>query len=295
MSMSSPAPTLSQAATPNDTTGRAPTAPTPWPAWLREPLLHFLVLGAALFAADHVFFSREDDPKVIVIGPDVVKDAREMFKNSRGQEPTAEQLVALRQVWLDNEVLYREGLALRVDQGDTAIRERIIFKALNIVETGLKQPVVDLAAVRTWFDANRARYDEPPRYDFQEAVLTGENTESAVRAFVADLQRGNGGEIKAGLRVFKGRPHANLVQSYGEDFARTLEQLPPGEWRALQTKYGWRAMRLDALVPGKAASFDSMPGIVTQDWMDATMAAQRTAAVRSLAQKYTIRDAAKAP
>jgi hypothetical protein len=265
------------------------------PQWLNEPLLHFLLLGAALFAVDHVLFTRTDDPNVITVGPEVDKEARELFKNSRGQDPTPEQLAALRQVWLDNEVLYREGLALRVDQGDTAIRERVIFKALSIVETGVSLPPVDAKTLRAWFDANRAKYDEPARYDFQEAVLSGDSSEAAAQAFAADLNRGAGGDVKAGLRVFKGRPHANLVLSYGEDFAKTLERLPPNEWRALQTRDGWRVMRLDTVVPGKAADFEAVVNVVTQDWTDATMAAQRTAAVRALAKKYTVRMAGKAP
>lgn len=260
----------------------------PWPDWLKEPLLHFVVLGALLFALDDYLFSRAEDPRTIVVGAAVDGEAREVFKNSRGQDPTPEQMAALRQVWLDNEVLYREGLALRVDQGDTAIRERVIFKALNVVESNLKLPPVDDKTLRAWFEARREKYDEPARYDFQEAVLAGDNSESAVRSFVNELNTATG-STKAGLRVFKGRPHANIVQSYGPEFAKLLEEIPPGEWRALQTREGWRAMRLEAVIPGKEVPFEAVRNVVMQDWTDATMAEQRTAAVRSLATKYRIK------
>lgn len=270
----------------------APTdAPTPRPRarWLREPLLHFLLIGAAIFAVDHFLVTRADDPLTIVVGPEVEREARETFKAARGADPTPEQLAALRQAWLDNEVLYREGMAMRVDQGDTMIRDRIVFKALNVVESNLKLPPVDDATLRAWFEKNRAKYDEPARFDFQEAVLTGENSEAAVRAFAAELNRGAGGEVKAGLRVFKGRPHTNIQQSYGTEFAQALEALPPGEWRALRTREGWRAMRLEAIAGGKPASFDALRNVVLQDWTDATMSELRTTAVRSLARKYKVR------
>lgn len=259
------------------------------PAWLSEPLLHFVILGAAVFMVDHYLTINKDDPKTIVVGAEVDKEARELFKASRGQDPTPEQMAALRQVWLDNEVLYREGIAMRVDRGDQTIRDRVIFKALNVVEQDLKAPPLDVETLRAWFEARREKYDEPSRYDFQEAVLSGDNSEAAVNAFVAELNRNAGGEVKASLRVFKGRPHGNIVQSYGPEFAKTLEALPPGEWRALQTREGWRAMRLEAVVPGKPANFESLIGVVTQDWTDETMAAKRTAAVRELAKKYKIR------
>lgn len=270
---------------------RAHAAMRRLPAWTREPLLHFVLLGALLFAADHLLVARADDPLTIVIGPEVEREARETFRAARGTDPTAEQLAALRQAWLDNEVLYREGMAMRVDQGDTMIRDRIVFKALNVVESNLKLPPVDDTVLRTWFENKRANYDEPARFDFQEAVLTGDSSEAAVRAFAAELNRGAGGELKAGLRLFKSRPHTNIVQSYGADFAQALEGLPPGEWRALRTREGWRAMRLESIAAGKPASFDALRGVVLQDWTDATMSAIRTAAVRLLAKKYRVRPA----
>jgi len=257
--------------------------------WLREPLLHFVVLGGLLFAVDHALVSRSDDPRTIVVGAEVDSQARQLFKASRGREPDAKELAALRAVWLDNEVLYREGLAMQVDRGDTAIRERVIFKALSVVDANMKPPAVDDTVLRTWFEAHRAKYDEPARYDFQEAVLAGETAEAAVRAFVAALNAGTPGDAKAGLRVFKARPHDNLVQSYGAEFAKALEDAPPGEWRALPARDGWRAMRLEAVTAPRPAAFDALKGVVLQDWTDATMAEQRSAAVRTLAQKYTVR------
>jgi hypothetical protein len=262
------------------------------PAWTREPLHHFILLGALLFAADHFLAARADDPHTIVIGADVDREARDVFKASRGRDPNAEELSALRRVWLDNEVLYREGLALQVDKGDTAIRERVIFKALSVVDANVKLPPFDDTLLRAWFETHRARYDEPARFDFQEAALAGDTSEAAVRSFVEALNAGTPGDARAGLRVFKGRPHANLVQSYGTDFAQALEAAPVGAWQALQTRDGWRAMRVDALTAPKPAAFESLRGVVLQDWTDATLAEQRSATVRTLAKKYTVRNEA---
>ena len=125
---------------------------------------------------------RADDPRTIVVDAEVDRQAREAFKTSRGVEPGPEQMAALRQVWLDNEVLYREGLALQLDKGDPSIRDRVIFKALSMVDANVKRPPLDEKTLRDWFEKNRARYDEPPRWDFQEAVLDGDNSEAGVRA-----------------------------------------------------------------------------------------------------------------
>jgi hypothetical protein len=260
-----------------------------WPNWLREPLLHFVVLGGLLFVGDHFLVARNDDPRTIVVGADVDAQARELFKASRGREPSAQELAALRQVWLDNEVLYREGLALQVDKGDPAIRERVIFKALSVVDASVKLPPVDDGVLRRWFDGHRAKYDEPPRFDFEEATLAGDASESGARSFAVSLNAGATGDMGAGLRVFKGRPRENLLQSYGPEFTKALESAPPMQWQALPTREGWRVVRLDRASPGRPAAFDALRNVVQQDWTDATLSEQRSAAVHAMAKKYTIR------
>lgn len=266
--------------------------------WLREPLLHFVLLGGVLFAADHAINGRAGDPHVIEVDAAVDREAIEVFRNARGRAPNDDELYALRRVWLDNEVLYREGLRLRLDEGDKMIRDRVIFKALSMVNAELKLPPYDESVLREWFEKNRAKYDEPARYDFQEAVLSvdgGAPTEGAARAFAAALNAGTPGDANAGLRVFKGRPHENIVQSYGGGFARALEALPPGEWHALAHGEIWRVMRLEAVTPPQPAVFEPMAGVVLQDWKDAVMAEQRAAAVRAMAQKYTVKVQPVAP
>lgn len=259
------------------------------PTWLREPLLHFVILGGLLFAVDHFIVGRTDDPRTITVASEVDTEARQVFKAARGREPNAEELDALRHVWLDNEVLYREGLSMQVDKGDTAIRERVIFKALSVVDANVKLPEVNDKLLRDWFEARRAKYDLPARYDFEEAALSGDTSEAAVRSFVQALNSGTPGDAKAGLRVFKDRPYANLVQSYGPDFPKVLEESPLREWRVLKTRDGWRAMRLVAITPTKPADYEALRNVVLQDWKDAVASEQRSAAVRALTKKYKVK------
>jgi hypothetical protein len=261
---------------------------SPAPSWMREPLLHFVLLGTLLFGVDHVLASREDDPHTIVIDAEVDGQAIQVFKEARGHEPNDEELYALRKVWLDNEVLYREGLALGLDRGDKAIRERVIFKALSMVDAAVKVPAFDESVLKTWFESHRERYDEPARYDFEEAVVKGDRAESAVRAFAQALNAGAPGDIEAELRVFTARPHDNILQSYGADFALALAAATPGEWQAIPSSGGFRVIRLKSISASRPAEFGNMAGVVLQDWTDSVMAEQRSAAVRQLAKKYTV-------
>jgi len=257
--------------------------------WWREPLLHFLLMGGLLFGLDHLRNGADGDEQTIVVSAAVDKEARELFLTNRGREPNAKELTALRKVWLDNEVLYREGLALKLDRGDTAIRERVIFKALSVVDADTRAPQANDAVLRQWFEAHRAKYDEPARYDFQEAVLAGDNTAARVQTLAETLNSGAGGDLEAGLRVFKGRPQANIEFTYGGAFGQAMAKATPGVWQAIQAKDGWHAVRVEAITQPRQAEFEAVRQAVQQDWLDGTMAEQRSAAVRKLAGKYKIR------
>lgn len=256
--------------------------------WLREPLLHFLLLGGLLFAIDYLHSDDKQNPNTIIVSADFDDEADKFFKSERGREPSLEEMSAMQKVWLENELLYREGIALQLDKGDETIRDRIIFKALNIIEANLKLPAYDDNLLKDWFEKHHAKYDEPVRFNFEEAVLAGENNEQAVREFVKELNKGASGDSQAGLRVFKNRPYSNVEQSYGAGFVKELQTMHSGEWRALKTENEWRAIRVDELTEAKPASYENLRSVVLQDWTDAKMAELRSAAIQNLAKKYKI-------
>ena len=132
-----------------------------------------------------------------------------------------------------------------------------------------------------------------PASIFQEALLSGDTSEAAVRSFVAALNAGTPGDAKAGLRVYKTRPYATLDQSFGNGFAKTLERMTPGSWEAVQTRDGWRAILLDGVTAPRPARFEVVRNVVQLDWADATAATQRSAAVDVLTKKYTVHVAAQ--
>jgi len=281
-------------------TPRPQAGPTRAPAsqwlgqWLREPLLHFLLLGALLFAINH-FANPANDPTRIVMGPEVDRTAREAFEKARGRPPEADELAALRERWLENEVLYREGLAMQLDRGDSMIRDRVVFKSLSMIESRLRLPDYDDATLKAWFEAHRERYDTPARFDFLESLPGGAANEASVRAFVDRLNGDMAGDAGAGLRVFKGRPLANIEQSYGKAFAQALESAPEGRWMALESASGWRAIRLETRHMPEPARYEALRHVVVQDWTDATMAELRSKEVAKLARKYRITEPTDTP
>ncbi len=220
---------------------------------------------------------RADDPRTIVVGADVDREAIETFKAARGHEPNAEELAALRRVWLDNEVLYREGLALQVDKGDPAIRERVIFKALS-VDRQQRQA----AARRRQGAARLVR--EPPRQVRRAGPLRlrgGRAVRRQLRSRRARVREGAerrhagrrqgraarvqgpaarepGAELRAGVRQGAGRIAS---RANGRPCRRATAGAPCGSTRSRR-----RSRRV----------FEVLRGVVLQDWTDATASEQRT-------------------
>src|SRR5262245_25479844 len=256
-------------------------------SFVREPLVHFVLLGGLVFAADHAIRATRPDRRVIVVGPEVDSEARAIFHSSKGREPTPDELRVLRERWIDNEVLYREGLALRLEQGDPTLRERVIFKALNVIESNLRLPNIEDAELRSWFEAHRDQYDTPARFDFSEALPEDTKPET-IRQFARALNAGEQLDVQSGLRIFQARPRSTIVDAFGEEFARELDGAALRVWHILPSKDGSRVVRLEDRTQAVAVSFDEVRQRVLLDFRDHKAQELRTAAVRELAKKYTL-------
>jgi hypothetical protein len=268
------------------------------PVWLqrvlREPLTHFVVLGALIFAADHVILGQRGNPQEIVITKEAYAEARGAFVAGMKREPTDAELKVLTDRWVDNEVLYREGLALGMDRGDQAMKDRVVFKVLTATQSGLALPKIDEAGLRAWFESRRDQYDLPARFSFEEAVLAASDaTPEKLQKFVTALNSQQAPEVEGSLRIFKDRPRPNLVQSYGAPFADALEKQAINSWAVLQSQEGSRAVRLTAVTPGRPVAYDEMKERVYTDWKEFTSSQLTKTAIREIAKKYRVRDEGK--
>src|SRR5688500_11363628 len=114
--------------------------------WLREPLCRFLLIGAALLGADAVLgrdrFAAGSEPARIVISASRKAALADAFRAEQGRAPHAEELAALLDRWLDDEVLYREAVALGLDRRDVVVKRQLTQKMRFLIEdaTMLTEP-----------------------------------------------------------------------------------------------------------------------------------------------------------
>lgn len=257
---------------------------------LREPLLHFLILGAAIFGVDQWRNAGSETASDIVVTAKVQQEAKAIFESGMKREPKPEELQVLLDRWVDNEILYREGLQLGLDRGDSGIRDRVIFKAMSVTQAGIVLPEVDEAGLKAWFESNRERYDTPARFDFLEAAVPPDTKLDALQRFAVALNSNQDEPgIESSLRVFRDRPRSNLLQSYGKDFTEAIEQLKPGQWQVLVSNDGPRVIRLESLKPAVAADFEAVKVKLYQDWKDEMTSQRSKELIREMGKKYQIR------
>ena len=260
---------------------------------IREPLVHFLLAGAAIFA----FFAWQpspDDPASRTIHLTRSDQARLSvnFAQIMGRPPTEAELKAIIDRWVREEVLYREALRLGLDEGDAVVRKRLAQKMDVIAASSADTATPDAAKLEEWLRAHPERFAQDLQLTFDQLYFTTRG-----RAAVARTLLGGGADwTKVGDPVslpgqFTGANRAVVSAEMGDEFARALEGLAPsGTWHGpIESALGWHLVRLRDKQPGRLPPLASIRQRVEDDWRAETGRARQEAAYRSLREAYTVR------
>lgn len=256
---------------------------------VREPLFHFLLAGFLLFLADSIIVKYKDSSRIIIIPKTVKAEAHDLFVSKMIREPSEKEWKQILERWVDNEVLYREGMALGLDKGDQNIRERIIFKALSVTQASLNLPTPSTEQLESWFQTHADRYTQDDRFNFSEAVVVGTPSAEQLNQFARALNGKGKSELESSLRIFKDRPRKNLIEAYGEKFTTELTVLQPGVWSVLYSRSGPQLVYLERIDKGESQKFSDISERVLVDWQQETMAQLTTEAIREMGKKYKVK------
>src|SRR5688572_33276496 len=139
----------------------------------REPLVHFCVLGAVIFALNAWREKTPETPAArIEVTAVVIERLRVGFERQFGQAPDAEELRGLVTAHIREEVLCREALALGLDRDDTIVRRRMAQKMEFLTDDLASAAEPENAEVRAFFEKNAARYVKPARVTFRHIYFS---------------------------------------------------------------------------------------------------------------------------
>ena len=255
------------------------------PGWTREPLIHFLALGALVYLA-LTWGGTPVDPasRVITVGPEQQAQIALSFERTVGRAPTDAELDAGIEKYVRDEVLYREALRLGLEDGDAVVRQRLISKMDMSAGLGAQAGEPGDAVLRAFFEANLARYAGPAAVSFDQLFFDSQAAASA--ALIAGPVAGQRIDLPASVEDM---PMREVQSRFGELFARTLTPLEPGDdWQGpLPSGFGWHLVRRRDRELGEA-DFDSLRERVLNDWRNAEIAARQQRAFATLREAYRI-------
>jgi peptidyl-prolyl cis-trans isomerase C len=227
----------------------------------REPLVHFILLGTALFGLYRWVGPRPRDR--IVLTPSFVAGLREEARARTGRLPTPAEEQTLIDRFVDEEMLYREALTLGLDRGDVIVRRRLVQKMEQLTRRTPGEP--DEAELRRYLELHRDRYDVPERLTLHHVFSQGK-------------------PFLAGDR-FVGKSQAELAGIFGADAARAMMAMPEGQWTPVRSRYGEHLVFVEEHRPARAATADER---VRNDWLEERRSHPDPEALAQLRAHYTV-------
>lgn len=234
-------------------------------------MTHFLVLGAILFA----IAPAPKETRRIRVDPEVLAalradEAKKLGKNAL----SADELRLVEARAIEDELLYREALRLRIAEGDVIVRQRLVQKLLVLAEDidGASEPLTD-AALQACFSKTKGQWTLPATIQFVHVVGSSRdvvaNLRDQVTAFTADPAHDNEippfGESFATSRRVTGTIE-DVAHAFGPEFAAAIAKLPVRAWSdPVASKYGLHLVRVLSFNPEKPATLNDVRGKLTVD------------------------------
>ncbi|HEX5091759.1 MAG TPA: peptidylprolyl isomerase [Burkholderiales bacterium] len=202
--------------------------------WLREPLVHFLALGALLFLVFHVWGS---SPQRIVITPGQVQSLTAGFQRVWQRPPTEAELKHLVGEQVRAEIAAREAAALGLDRDDIVVQRRLRQKLEFLAEETVDAAPPTDAELQAYLAAHAEQFREEPETAFRQAYF---KSLDAARAALA----AGGDPVARSDRIMLPEdvalaPRSDIARRFGREFAERLEALPTDRWAGpVRSGYG---------------------------------------------------------
>ncbi len=263
---------------------------------LREPLLHFLVIGSLIF----LLFAAVDDTRdapadVIVITPERIDQLAAGFNSVWKRMPTVDELDALIDEHVREEVYYREALALGLDRNDTVVRRRLRQKMEFLADIGgdLLSPAT--GELEAYLAANEQTYRRGPRLAFEQAYLGEIPAPESIRLSLSALLSDPATDLSAlGERTLLpaqlGLSPPNAIDGvFGKGFYELLSDLPPGVWTGpVVSAYGVHLVRILESLPARTPPLEEARDNVLRDWKAAKARELRELHYARLREHYVV-------
>lgn len=269
--------------------------------WLKEPLLHFALIGALIFGVSAWRTPRTESAASgdndIAVTAGVVERLRAGYERQFGQAPDETELRGLVTAYLREEVLYREAMAMGLDRDDTIVRRRMAQKMEFLTNDITSAEPPDETALQDYLAKNAPRYAKPAQVSFRHVYLSrekrGAKAEADAGEALASLTRGASDETMGdaflhGFEFAKQDPN-EIGALFGKDFAEKITTQSVGVWQGpVASSYGLHLVRVDRKSEPKGVTLSEVRDAVMRDWSDEKRRQANDAFLEGLRSRYVI-------
>lgn len=270
--------------------------------WLREPLLHFIVAGLALWTAGEIH-RRQVDTYRIVVTPQREAHLAARYSLQFGAPPDTATLARLVQQDIEEEMLFRRGLELQLDRDDEIVRRRIVQKTRFLMQDISAPAEPGDAQLSAYYQAHAERYVSPMRVTFAHVYFSLDEGEATARSR-AQAALGllvDGGRAANGSASDLGDPFPDLsyFSAYEPDqvyrlfgrtgFSEAAFTAPVDRWVGpYRSGYGWHLLRVEARQQARRQEFSAVRDDVRSDYLLDAQARANETAFGELASQFTV-------
>jgi hypothetical protein len=261
-----------------------------------EPLVHFLAIGALMFAAYALVTDRTRDPQTVVVGQAHIAMMTATFERTWQRSPTPDEMKSLVDAYVREEILYREGVAMGLDRDDQLIRRRVRQRVESLAESmhGAREP--SDAVLQAYLDQHAKRFASPPRVTFRQVYL-GASAGPDTAALLARLDKlgdsdaaaelGRTTQLEARIEL---APSIQIERAFGRQFARSVVGMPVNAWQGpVASEYGLHLVRVSERIEARAPALGEVRELVKREWQREALEAANERYYEGLRARYAVR------
>ena len=267
---------------------------------LKEPLLHFLVLGALLFIGYEIANRGDSSSGQIVVTQGKIENLASTFARVWQRPPTPPELDGLIEDFVREEVLAREAMALGLDRDDTVIRRRLRQKMEFVADDLAVQTEPTDAELTEFLEEHPNLFGVEPIFSFRQVYLNPERRGNALKQGAAQLlarlnrSGANGDFANLGDSTLLSHRLTDVRASevtdlFAEEFTQQLAQLPKGRWQGPVTSaYGIHLVFVEDRKEGRMPELSEVREQVAREWADARRREANEQFYQDLLERYAV-------
>ncbi len=261
---------------------------------LQEPLLHFLVVGSLLF----FYLSGNDTHSKLQVSitQGKIKQLTAQFNKSRQRYPSDEELNALINNQIREDLAFAHGVQMGLIENDSIIKRRVQQKIEFMLNDSIASIEPGREELQAYLDAHKDQYTIAPRYTFKQIYINPEQHENST-AFIAQLQSKelnkvykNVGDIIMVQNEFSQVSSAQIARLLGRDFVKSLETLALHSWQGpVKSAYGLHLVKIESKIPRHLATLEEIEVEVRRDFRSYSQKRAINAFYDELKMKYDVK------